>query len=352
MSTDMITYLNYIASLENATDDEINDIINERAKFIQMGEDSAGSENCFNAIATVFNNIHSLNKKLEEETISDESVKLAEDAAAVGALFSFGLGMAAFAALAATDVALGAAIKAAEKDLYNALESADDDIANKMSGCCAKYVQLYKSNNAYIKAASPKGMTPQTARSYLYNFMDYISSHGGVGLANFRKYVEVARITKNDPNIEKIYDILDEFTLSGDHGSEAIKKALDNMTNVPLDPAYLSMVRVFSCAIWAQRMKVSSDAIKKAAEESFWPEEEVGVLENMDAIGKFAATITIVVSIADAVLQVYNIVNTVERYNAQEKLFSDSESKYKTYYTNLYKAAKAYAEPKTPSLDQ
>ena len=63
--------------------------------------------------------IDSLAKQLEEEQISEESVKLAEDAAAVAAIWSFGLSMAAFAALAVTDAALKAAIK--EKGVFEVL---------------------------------------------------------------------------------------------------------------------------------------------------------------------------------------------------------------------------------------
>ena len=342
MSTDLITYLNFIAGLENATDQQINDITSERAQFILLGKSDMMTK-CNASVDSVFDEIDSLAKKLEEEEIAQESVKLAEDAAAVAAIWSFGLSMAAFAALAITDAALGADIKSKETDLNNHLTNADQNIADQMGGCCKQYIDLSKKNNSYIKASSPKGLTPQTARSYLYNYMDYISRNGGVGLVNFRKYIEVARLTKDDPNISKIYDILDKFTLS-DRGQDKIQEALANMKLSGLNVEYLEMARAFTFAIWLQRMKVSSNAINKAAEEAGVPAEEaeVGVLENMDTLGKAMAGLTIVMSIVDAFLNVYNIVKTVERYNANIKVFEQARTQYKEFYQNLYDASVKY----------
>uniref|UniRef100_A0A1X7TFH2 EF-hand domain-containing protein n=1 Tax=Amphimedon queenslandica TaxID=400682 RepID=A0A1X7TFH2_AMPQE len=75
----------------------------------------------------------------------------------------------------------------------------------------------------------PTGLTPQLARSFLYNFIEYISRNGDTSVITFRKYVEVARVTRNDPNIDKICDILDKFTLSGDHGEEKVEEALQDI---------------------------------------------------------------------------------------------------------------------------
>ena len=344
MSTALITYLNFIAGLKNATDDQITDIIKERAKFIGLGDSDmmAHSESAINGI---FDEIDLLARQLEEEEIAQESVKLAEDAAAVAAIWSFGLSMAVFAALEITDTALDAAIKQKEKELYNHLNSADKNIADRTGEVVSEYADLFKKNNDSIKANSPTGLTPQTARSYLYNFMDYISVHadGGVTVDNFRKYIEVASLTKDDANIEKIYDILDEFTLS-DRGPEAIKNALTKINSVGLDTNCLEMVRGFTYDIWVDKMEVSAEDISKYAEEVGIPPEEVeiSVLENMDILGKAMAAITIVVSIVDAFLNVYNIVETVKRYNENIKIFNDARQQYKDYYKHLYDASVKY----------
>ena len=343
MSTDLITYLNFIAGLENATDSQLEDIIDERAQFILLGKsDMMTSIN--SSIDSVFDNIDSLAKQLEEEQIAEESVKLAEDAAAVAAVWSFGLSMAAFAALTAADIALQAEIKEKEDDLNTALSNADQDIADKVGGSCSQYITLTKKNNDFIKASSPAGLTPQTARSYLYNYMDYISRNGGVGLDNFKKYIEVARLTKDDANINSIYDILDEFSLSDDKGEEQIQKALKDMGETGINTEYLQFARGFTYGIWMYKMRVSSKAINSAAEEAGIPPEEVegSVLENMDVMGKAMAAFTIVMSVVDAALNVYNIVETVKRYEANVKVFADARGQYKEFYQSLYDASVQY----------
>ena len=277
MSTDLNTYLNFIAGLEFATDDQIMDFIKERTKFIGLGKSDMMTHS-ESAINGVFDKINSLAKQLEEEEISDESVKVAEDAAAVAAIWSFGLSMAAFAALVVTDAALGAAIKAKEEDLHNHLNSADQDIANQMGVMVSEYVDLFKKNNNYIKASSPKDLTPQTARSYLYNYMDFLSlnAYGGVTVANFRTYCEVARLTKDDANIEKIYNILNEFS-SSNKGPEEIKNALTKFNSSGLIEPYLQVVRNFTYVIWINKIKVSPKDLSTAAEECGIPPEDVEV---------------------------------------------------------------------------
>lgn len=341
----MITYLNFLVDLESATDDQLNGLINERAQFILLGK-SDMMTSCDAAVDNVFDVLVSMSKKLEEEQIAQESVKLAEDAAAVAAIWSFGLSMAAFAALAITDAALGASIKSAEKDLNEKMASADTDISSEMGGACNAYITLYKANTAFIKV-SDTGITAQTARSYTYNFMDHISQHGGLGLDNFKKYLHVARVTKDDPNINKIYDALDEFTLSGDHGENGIKKALKEINSTGLNTDALSMIRGFTFAIWGFKMKVSADKIRAAAGElgakEVPPEEvETSAFENMDAVGKVMASITIALSVVDAALQVYAIVETVDRYDKTTSMLEDSRASYKAFYTNLHDASVSY----------
>ena len=353
MSNDLMTYLNFITGLETATDQQLQDIIDEWAQFILLGK-SDMMAHCEASIDSVFDKIDTLAKQLVVEEIEEKPVALAEEsesvALAVAAILSFGLSMAVFVASVVTDIVLKAGIKKKEDDLNKHLASADQDISENMGGCCAKYTDLTKRNNNYIAASSLRGVTPQTARSYLYNFMDYISRNGGVGLANFRKYIEVARRTKDDANISKIYDILDEFTLSDDHGEEKIKEALQNMAATGIDTQYLQFTRGFTYAIWVYKMKVSAKAINKAAAEADVPPEEteVSVLENMDNVGKAMAAFTIVVPIVDAFLNVYNIVKTVERYKENVKVFAEARGQYKEFYKHLYDASVKYGQNLKP----
>ena len=344
MSTDLMTYLQFIAGLETAKDQQLQDIIDERAQFILLGK-SDMMAHCEASVDSVFDKIDTLAKQLLEEEIAEESVELAEDAAAVAAIWSFGIGMAAYVALKVTDMALKACIKKKEVDLNKHLASADQDIADKMGGCCAKYIDLTKRNNSYIAASSPKGLMPHTARSYLYKFIDYVSRNGGVGLANFRKYIEVARLTKDDANISKIYKILDDFPLSGDHGEEKIKEALKKMKATGINTQYLKMVMSFVFFIWMGKMKVSAHVTNRTAIEAEVPEEaEVGVLENMDTLEIAMNAFTILKSVVDAFLNVYNIVKTVERYKENIKVFAEARGQYKEFYKHLYDASVKYGQ--------
>ena len=340
MSAEFQTYVNFIVSLKSATDQQLQDVIDERAQFLLLGSSDMMTK-IDTSIDSVFDTIDGLAKKLEEEEIADESIQLAEDAAAVAAIWSFGLSMVAFAALTATDLALQYFIEKKEEDLNNHLASADKDIAEGVGGPCAKYIHLVKSNNNFIKASSPNGLTPQTARNYLYNFMDYLSRNGGVTLTNFRKYIEVARLTNDNANISKIYDILDKLYLSDDHGEEKIKEALQGIQETLNDTSILHWVRAAIMIIW-MGLKFSAWKITRAANKAGVPIEEVRSLEAVDIMGKAMATFTIVISIADAALNIYNIVKTVDRYHESVKMYGEAREQYKAFYKQLHDASAKY----------
>ena len=295
-------YLDFIVSLEDVSDQQLQDFIDEREQFILLGSSDVMTK-INTSIDTVFNKIDELAKQLKDEEIADESIQLAEDAAAVAAIWSFGLSMAASIALQIVDVALQAAIKSKEDDLYNHLNSADKDIADGVGDPCAKYISLVKSNNSYIVSLAT-GLASQKARSFLYNFMDYIASNvqGGVMLDNFKKYIEVAKRTKNDPNIDRINDILDKFALSGDHGEDEIKEALTGMQEALNDTSILHWIRgVFITICFG--MKIGTAKITRAAKKAGVPPEEYSPqnFKAFDVMGKAMIAFSIMVSVADAI---------------------------------------------------
>ena len=346
MSTDLTAFLNYIASLNTASDQQIQDVIDERKQFILLGKSPDMMTKINASIDSVFDKIDDLASKLLTGEIADESIQLAEDAAAVAAIWSFGLSMAAFAVLASIDAALQAAIKAKEESLHQHLANADQDIANSVGGACAKYISLVKSNNNFIKASSPKGLTPLTARSYLYYFIEYISRNGGTSVANFKTCIELVRHAKDAAEIDKIYDILDKFTVSDDHGEEKIKEAFKEMKDTGINTQYLHLARSFTVMIWMYKMHVSAKEISKAAaapETEVPPEEaEVSVLENIDSLGQAMFVYTIIISIVDAFLTVYNIVKTMERYFKSKEIYAEARKQYKAFYKGLHDASVKY----------
>ena len=342
MSAEAKAYLYYILSLKSASDQQLQDFIDEREQFILLGSSEVMTKTN-NAVDTVFDKIDQLAKQLEEEQIADQSVQLAEDAAAVAAIFSFGFGMAAMAALTVTDLALQAAISDKEDDLYNHLNSADQDIGDAVGDPCAKYTTLVKSNNNYVKASAPTGVTPQLARSFVYNFIEYISSNGGATVDNFRKYIEVADMTESDPNIDKTYAVLDEFALSDDKGADAIADAYTNL-QLPLnDTKALHLIRGVFTTICVG-MKIAAWKIRKGAAKAGIPPEEYSpqTLEALNLMSKAVGVFSIMISVADAFLNVYNIINTVERYEKNVEVFAKARQDYKDFYQQLYDASVEY----------
>ena len=344
MSTDLMTYLNFIAGLENATDQQLQGFIDEHAQFLLLGRSDMMTK-IDTSIDSVFDTLDTLAKKLEADEKADEYVHVAEDAAVAAAIWSFGLSMAVFAGLAIADEVLKAKIATKENDLHKHINTTDKDIADSVGGPCATYTHLVKTNNIAIRNSAPTGLTPQTARSYLYNYMDYLSRNGGVTLTNLREHIGIARLTKDDEHISKIYDILDECPLTRDHfGRGKIREALKNMKDTGIDTKKLKMARSCTLGIWINNLKVSAMEISKAAAEAEVPPEEaeVSVLENMGTMGEATGNFTIMISTSDALMNNYTIDSPIERYKKGTETLVEARKQYKEYYQRMYDASVRY----------
>lgn len=339
MSAFLDGYLNYIVSLSDATDEDLHNLVSERDKFTRIGEVEYES-----AVDSVFGAILDDARQLEKEQIEKECVKLAEDATAVAAIWTFGLSMAAFAELAETELALNAAIKMKENNLYTKLSNADMDMASKIGQNMHDYIDLYTGKNkTFFQTQGARGTTVQDARAYVYSFFDYVATNGGLGLVNIRKYIGVARLTLDDPHLIDIRDALDQLQLS-DKSPEDIKTAINKIQDSKLNVLYLGFARAFTLAIFKNKMNLSHNEIQTAIKASDITPEEVdsNVLENMDAIGKVMAGMTIALSIVDSFLNIYNIVEIVDRYKKQVSVLTDAQNMYKDYYKHLTDASKQY----------
>jgi len=346
MSAFLDGYLNYIVSLANSTDDMLAELVDERNTFIQIDDVKYDD-----AVDGVIDNLVGMAQTLEGQEIAQESVKLAEDAAAVAAIWSFGLSMAAFVPLAATDVALGVLIKKAENDLNVALSNADKDIAAKIGGTVGHFIELFTGKSkTFFQTQGAIGTTIQDARAYVYNFFDYVSRNGGLGVANVRKYVGVARLTKDDPHLADVRDALDKLQMS-DKTKDDVASCVKAIQSSKIDVTYLSFIRNFSYGIFTYKMGVSSAEIKAVVGASDIPLEEAesSVFENMDALGKVMAGVTIAISIVDAFLNVYNIVETVKRYKQTKSMLEDARKQYKDFYGHLIAGAQQYQDQQTKS---
>lgn len=165
MSTDLITYLNLIATYgEIPPDKDISSsIIDERAKFILLGK----SDLLNTYIAAVDNVFNSLEGSPMAREVFEAYIVEA--------------------------------------------------ITRQCGRACAEFFDVFKANNAKFASTLPSGLSQVTARSMLYNFMEYIEKHaeGGATAENFKKYSTVSRLTFDEANIAKNYDILSEFNTDG-----------------------------------------------------------------------------------------------------------------------------------------
>lgn len=342
-STDLITYLNYMSTWDTESDDNIDKIIAEQNLFINL--DSFESDS---AVDSEFNTLVDLACEVRDLTIAADAIQMAADAAAVASLWSFGLGMAAFVALEASAQIDRAIISSKSKDLNEKLTTADADISSKISQNVADYVSKYKENNNLIIAKAPKGLDTMTCRANLMQFMAEIQRKSGkLDAVTFRQYAESARIVYNSDEINKVYDALDElnFSAKSDADVQKFMNVLAGLKFPPTAKVALSLVTGVSMGILANRMKIANQTIKTQAEEAGIPVEEVSTsaFEAMDAVGKFAAGVVVVMSIVDVVLDILDIVDVVQQCNKMcDELSGTIKTSYKSYFNGIKVAAQQY----------
>jgi hypothetical protein len=210
-STDLITYLNYMSTWDTESDANIDSVIKEQTLFVQVGDFNSDP-----AVESEFNELKDLAMEVRNLTIAEDATKIAADAAAIASIWSFGLGMAAFAVLEATAIIEGKVISDKSKKLNEKLTTVDIDISKKINPNVDAYVAQYKLNNNLIASKAPAGLDIKTCRGDLMQFMAQVHIRAGkLDAATFRKYAESARIVYNSDEINKVYDALDELNLSG-----------------------------------------------------------------------------------------------------------------------------------------
>ncbi|WP_203258744.1 hypothetical protein [Hyunsoonleella ulvae] len=349
-STDLITYLNYMSTWDTESDGNIDDIIKEQTLFINVGDFDAES-----AVNSEFSELESLAMEVRDRTIAADATKIAADAAAVASIWSFGLGMAAFAALEATAIIEEKVISDKSKELNNKLQTADTDISNKIGPSVANYVAQYKKNNNLIASKAPAGLDTKTCRANLMQFMAEVQRKAGkLDAATFRTYAESARIVYNSSEINQVYDALDELNLSAksDADVEKFMNSLVGWTPPAAAKVGTELVRGISILILKNRLNIATKTIETAARDAGIPAEEVGVsaFEAMDAVGKFAAAVVVVMSVVDVVFNILDIVNVVDQCKQMcNDLENNIKPKYKEYFNGIKSASEAYKAAINPS---
>ena len=342
-STDLITYLNYISNWENESDTNIDKLIAEHNLFVRLGDFDPDS-----AINEEFATIIDMATEVQNLTIAADAIQMAADAAAVASFWSFGLGMAAFIGLEAAEAVEKAVISSKSKELNNKLNTADTAIASKISTNVNDYVMAYKSNNNLIVAQAPKGIDLRECRSILMQFMARVERQykgkGGLTAANFKQLAGSARIAYNSTEINKVYDALDNLNLSAKADAD-IKKFIDALCGINCPRHVISLVQGVSIAIASYKMNIANKTIEEYSRAAEIPLEEIdaSAFDAMDACGKFAGSITIIMSVADVVLNIIDIVNVVEQTKKMvDELKTKIKPNYKSYYDGIKAASEAY----------
>lgn len=342
-STDLITYLNYISTWATESDDNIDHLISEHNLFVNLVDFESDS-----IVDAEFKTLHDLACEVRDRTIATDATQMAADAAAVASIWSFGLGMAAFAALEATEQIEKAVISSKSKELNDKLTTVDVDISSQINPSVADYVRKYKENNNLIVGKAPKGLDIRTCRASLMQFMGEIQRKSGkLDAAIFKTYAESARIVYNSDEINKVYDALDELNLSAKSDAD-VKKFMNVLAGLRLPPNAqfgLTLVRGLSIMCMFYNLKIANATIKAQAEEAGIPVEEVktSAFEAMDAVGKFVAGVVIVMSVVDVVLNILDIVDVVDQCKKMcDQLNGPIKTSYKSYFNSIKSASQQY----------
>jgi hypothetical protein len=342
MSTDLMTYLNYMSTWDEESDDNINDIIKEHQLFTSLDDFSPDT-----AINAEFDQLTGLATTVRDNTIAADVIQIAADAAAVAAIWSFGLGMVAFAALEATEAIERKEISNKSKELNEKLNTVDTDISAKIGTKVNDYITQYKANNILIASKAPSGLDNTRCRSILMQFMAKVErKHQTLDTDTFKKYAESARILFKSDEIEAVYEALDNLNLS-DRSDADVKKFLSFLKGLQFDSTALTIIRSVSIIIMAYKLNIANSTIKECAKAA---ELEVSEVESsafgmMDAVGKFVAVVAIAMAVVDTVLNVIDIIDVVQQTEEMcTKLDGSIKQNYKDYFNGIKTAARKYNE--------
>jgi len=339
-STDLITYLNYMSTWETESDENIDGIISEQAIFVNLGEFDSDT-----AVNADFTTLYDLSCEVRNLTVAADATQIAADGAAVAAIWSFGLGMAAFAALQAAEIIQQKVISSKSTDLNNKMASVDADISAQINSQVSDYIAKYKQNNNLIASKAPVGLDTRTCRGLLLQFLAQVQRNTTLDVGTFKQYAESARRLYNSDEINAVYDALDTLNLSQKTDAD-VKKFMDFLAGFTFPgKTEISMVQNACIAIMFYKLKIANDTIKAQAEAAGLPLEEVDATAfgAMDAVGKFIAVVAVVMSVADVVFEILDIENVVTQCEKMcDQLNGPIKQSYLDYFNGIKTSARAY----------
>jgi hypothetical protein len=349
-STDLITYLNYMSTWDTESDANIDNIIAEQNLFLQVGDYDSDT-----AVNNEFQTLYDKACEVRNLTIAANATQIAADAAAVGAIWSFGLGMAAYAALEAAEIIERKVISDKSKDLNEKLSTSDTDISANINDNVKNYISKYKANNNLIASKAPSGLDARTCRAFLMQFTADVHRRAGkLDAATFKMYAESARLLYNSTEINKVYDALDTLNLSAKTDAD-VKQFMDALVGFVPPPGVAiakDLLYGISMVILFRNLKIANDSIKAQAEAAGIPVEEVNVsaFESMGAVGKFVTAVAVIMSVVDVVFNILDIVDVVEQCNKMcDQLQGPIKQSYLDYFNGIKQASKQYNTAITPN---
>ena len=340
MSTDLITYLNYMSTWDSQSDANIDKLIDEQKLFARLGDFSSDD-----AIDSEFETLIDLAVEVRDMTIAADAIQIAADAAAVASIWSFGLGMAAFVALEAAKAIDEKFISDKSTELNTKLKTVDTDISAKINDNVHLYIVQYKANNELIASNAPKGLDTRTCRSLLMQFMAQVQkANGKLDAAGFKKYAESARTLYNSTEINNVYDALDTLNFSAKTDAD-IQKFLGYIKGLDYPATELSIVRNFSIAIMYYKLGIANKTIEANAKAAGFEVAEVesSTFGMLDAVGKFVTVVAVILSVVDTVLEIIDIVDVVEQCKKMcDELNGSIKDSYKSYFNGIKSASQDY----------
>jgi len=163
--------------------------------------------------------------------------------------------------------------------------------------------------------------------------------------ATFRMYAGSAREAFNSEEINKVYDALDELNLSA-KSEEDVKKFMNVLVGLKFDNKWaLSLVQGFTISLMIYKLNIANNIIKEQAAKANIPGEnyDSSAFEVMDAVGKFATAVAVVMSVVDVVLDIIDIVDVVEQCNKMcDALNTTIKENYKSYFNGIKTSSKQY----------
>lgn len=341
----MISYVLYVQTWDSASDKDIDAIISEHDKFVKLG-DYDSDKSVRNEIKT----LHNLACDVRDRTIAKDAVQIEADVAAVASIWSFGVGMAAYAVLEAMVLISSKVISSKSAKLSAKMETIDMDIADAISPNVSAYVKMYKQNNNLIASKAAVGTDVESSRSNLMQFLGQVERKETLTAAAFRENASSARFLYNSDQINDVYDALDTLNFSAKTDDD-VKECMNVLVGLKYPKGVLSMVQNTAIGIMVYKLKVATTTINAMAEQVGLPIEEVDAtaFEVMDAVGGAAAMVAVAMSVVDIIFDILDIMTVVEQCKTMcDSIDGPIKQRYLDFFNGMKEASQAYNKAIAP----